>query len=365
MSDEEFDRYRERLRDFVLDYVDEVEKDLGRSFDLFIAHHSFLNPLVMADVNRVRVTRGQAAVPLMAFVHGTALLMYQHEIEATHPDYPPRFYPRWIRERVFDDVGGVFVISDSQKDRFLTLFDEFDPERVFVTPNGIDPGTFHVDETLERDGVLARFPTKPYEGSTKTSMQIPAGYDRMVFFAGKFADIKRIDCLLHAATTYESAARAAGLKAATVIAGSGPLEDQRLYQDMAVELGLSDVFFIGPQSHPDLALLYNVADVGVFPTKFEAFGLVFLECMACGTPVIGTAAGGPTEFVDPAVGELVFDFDTNEEFAAALGETVSRALVEDWKNTKTANALETASRYTISIQCERMLDAFDSLFGES
>ena len=48
----------------------------------------------------------------------------------------------------------------------------------------------------------------------------------------------------------------------------------------------------------------NIADLGVFPTKIEAFGLVFLECMACGTPVIGTAAGGPLEFVDDRVGEL-------------------------------------------------------------
>ncbi|MGI9595052.1 MAG: hypothetical protein ACR2QK_02765, partial [Acidimicrobiales bacterium] len=138
MSDDEFEAYRGRLRDFVLDYVDEVEQKSGRSFGIFIAHHSFLNPLVMADVNRARVARGQAAVPLMAFVHGTALLMYQHEIEGTDPEYPPRFHPRWIRERVFDDVGGVFVISESQKERFLTVFDEYDPEQVFVTPNGID-----------------------------------------------------------------------------------------------------------------------------------------------------------------------------------------------------------------------------------
>lgn len=363
MTDDEFEAYRIRLRDFVLAYIDEVEQELGRSFGLFIAHHSFLNPLVMADVNRIRVERGQDAVPLMAFVHGTALLMYQHEIEGTDPEYPPRFHPRWIRERVFDDVGGVFVISESQKERFLTVFDGYDPEQVFVTPNGIDPNLFHVDGTLERDSVLARFPTKPYEGSSQAPVEIPAGFDRMVFFAGKFADIKRIDTLLNAATAYEPACREAGLQVATVIAGSGPLEDQRLYQDMAIELGLSDVYFVGPQSQPDLALLYNVADVGVFPTKFEAFGLVFLECMACGTPVIGTAAGGPTEFVDPSVGELVNDYDTNDEFGTALGETVTRALLEDWKRTKTEGALATASRYTITVQAERMLAAYGSLFG--
>ncbi|MCP5033061.1 MAG: glycosyltransferase family 4 protein [Actinomycetia bacterium] len=355
MSEDEFEAYRSRLRDFVLAYVDEVEKDLGRPFDLFIAHHSFLNPAVMADVNRVRVERGQTAVPLFAFVHGTALLMFRHEMEGRDPDYPPRFYPRWIGERVFDGVRGVFVVSDSQKERFLSVFDDYDPDRIFIAPNGIDPTVFRVDDTLKRDAVLSRFPTKPYEGSEQVSSAIPAGYDRMVLFVGKFADIKRIDCLLYAARDYEKATKSAGLSVATVIAGSGPLEDQRLYQDLAVELGLSGTYFVGPQSQPELAQLYNVADVGVFPTKIEAFGLVFLECMACGTPAIGTAAGGPLEFVEDTAGELVTDFDDNDEFAVALGETIGRALIEDWKHTKAAAAVSIASRYTLTVQCETIL----------
>ena len=150
----------------------------------------------MADVNIVRAERGQPIVPLVAFVHGTALLMFRHEMEGSDPDYPARFYPRWIRDRVFDDVRGVFVISNSQKERFLSIFSDYDPNRIFIAPNGIDPAVFHVDDTLKRDAVLSRFPTKPYEGSSAISSAIPTGYDRMVLFVGKFADIKRIDCLL-------------------------------------------------------------------------------------------------------------------------------------------------------------------------
>ena len=360
MSEDEFEAYRTRLRDLVLSYVDEVERDLGRPFDLFIAHHAFLNPLVMADVNRIRVERGQEAVPLFAFVHGTALLMFQHEMAGVDPDYPPRFHPRWIRERVFDDVQGVFVISDSQRERFLSVFDDYDPSRVFVTPNGIDPAVFCVDETLTRDAVLARFPTTPYEGSPQAPTPIPAGHDRMVLFVGKFADIKRIDCLLRAAVHYEQVARDAGLRVATVIAGSGPPADQQLYQDLAVELGLAGAYFIGPQPQPELAQLYNVADVGVFPTKLEAFGLVFLECMACGTPVIGTAAGGPLEFVDDSAGELVTDFDDDADFTVALGETIGRALVEHWKPTRAEAAVAIAAGYTLTRQCERMLASVDT-----
>lgn len=361
MSEEEFEAYRVRLRDFVTAYIDEVEAKLGRPFDLFIAHHAFLNPLVMGDVNRARVASGRPAVPLVAFVHGTSLLMFRSEMEGGDPDYPARFYPRWIRERVFDDVRGIFVISNSQKERFLSVFTDYDPARIFVTPNGIDPKVFKVDDTLQRDEVLSAYPTKPYEGSSAASVTIPAGYDRMVLFVGKFADIKRVDCLLGAAVRYEKTAAAAGLRVATVIAGSGPLAEQKMYQDMAVKLGLEGVYFIGPHGQPTLARLYNVADVGVFPTKFEAFGLVFLEAMACGTPVIGTAAGGPLEFVESAAGELVTDHESKDEFTAALGETIDRALAEDWKRTKKAAALAIASRYTLTVQCDRILKGVDAL----
>lgn len=364
MSAEEFENYRMRLRDFVAGYIDEVESELGRTFDLFVAHHSFLNPMVMGDVNRARVAQGKPAVPLVAFVHGTALLMFGHEMRGDDEEYPARFYPRWIKEKVFDAVDGIFVISNSQKERFLSIFEAYEPDKIFVTPNGIDPAVFRVMENLNRDEVLADFPTSPYEGSGRSSSAIPKDFDRMLLFVGKFADIKRIDCLLKSARIYEKAAAQAGLRVATVIAGSGPLADQKLYQDMAVEFGLSDAYFIGPHGQPALAKLYNVADVGVFPTKFEAFGLVFLECIACGTPVIGTAAGGPLEFIDESVGELVTDLKSDDQFAEALGETIARALIAHWKPKRSESAVAVASRYTLDAQCERILAGVDRLAGQ-
>jgi glycosyltransferase involved in cell wall biosynthesis len=363
MSEDEFEAYRNRLATFVTTYIDEVEATLGCSFDLFIAHHAFLNPLVMADVNRARTARGLRPVPLFAFVHGTALLMFQHEMLGDDPDYPARFYPRWVDERIFDEVRGVFVISNSQKQRFVSLFDSYDPDRVVVAPNGIDPAVFQRDETLVRDAVLGDFPTRPYEGSAATPAPIPNNCDRMVLFVGKFADIKRLDCLLKAAVIYEKTAAAAGLRVITVIAGSGPVAEQNHYQDLATELDLDGAYFIGPHEQPALARLYNVADIGVFPTKFEAFGLVFLECLACGTPVIGTAAGGPLEFVNPAVGELDTDCDNTATFSAALGDTSARALIENWKPQKAAAALEVASHYTLTAQCDRMLSGVDTLLA--
>ena len=363
MSEDEFSAYEERLVAFVTSYIKDIEEKNKKDIDLMIAHHAFLNPRVLGVVNQRRLSQGRKKIPLYAFVHGTSLLMFKHEMEGGNPEYPPRFYPKWKEEKVFEHVDGVFVISNSQKERFLSVFEDFDENKICVAPNGINPKVFKVFPELKRENVLPTFSTEPYEGSNVKSEVLSGEFDRMVLFVGKFADIKRLDTLLEAAKTYEKKCDEAGLSVATVIAGHGPLDEQKLYQDMAITLGLKHAYFVGPHQQPELAKLYNVADVGVFPTKFEAFGLVFLECLACGTPVVGNNAGGPMEFVDETVGALVEDVDSNKEFAQKLGETLSVALLEDWKKSKSKAAIERASGYTLTAQCTKMLEHCEGLIN--
>jgi len=54
-----------------------------------------------------------------------------------------------------------------------------------------------------------------------------------------------------------------------------------------------------------LAELFSMSEVGMFPSYKEPFGMVFIECMACGCPTIGANSGGPTEFVKPEQGVLI------------------------------------------------------------
>src|SRR5207244_6355813 len=65
----------------------------------------------------------------------------------------------------------------------------------------------------------------------------------------------------------------------------------------ARRLGLTNVFFCGWLPHEDLAEVLNIADVFVAPSENEPFGLVFLEAMASGAPVIASRSGGPLSFV--------------------------------------------------------------------
>merc|ERR1712217_376718 len=91
--------------------------------------------------------------------------------------------------------------------------------------------------------------------------------------------------------------------------------------------------------------------------------MVFIECMACGTPVIGAKSGGPTSFVTPDQGELIKEEDkwqTEEgmkNLAHRLAEKVKEALNADWKGTtKGPNCVPfVTENYSTMKQCTEML----------
>jgi glycosyltransferase involved in cell wall biosynthesis len=101
------------------------------------------------------------------------------------------------------------------------------------------------------------------------------------------------------------AVRRAMPRARAVIAGDGP-EHTKL-RALAAELGLNDAaLFTGALADDELALLYRQADIFCLPSVQEGFGIVFLEAMACGLPVVATLAAAIPEVVpDRRAGILV------------------------------------------------------------
>merc|ERR1712178_444549 len=133
---------------------------------------------------------------------------------------------------------------------------------------------------------------------------------------------------------------------------------------MQEKLGLKRVFFVGSQDQDVLAKLYSLSEVGMFPSYKEPFGVVFIECMACGTPTIGCKSGGPVEFVKEEQGVLIAeeaDWKSEEgikRLGERLAETVTQALNEDWKGvSKGPNCLPyVKENYSTTVQCEDMLE---------
>jgi glycosyltransferase involved in cell wall biosynthesis len=363
MSEAQFEAYRERLRDFVEQYIVDIEAEHGQSPDLMVAHHTFLNSLVMQDVNRRRVAAGKDKIKLLCFVHGTALKMFVKEKEGKEPEeYPNRFLPMMQAAGVFDAANEFAVdycaaISQQQLDAFKNIYGDYDDSRMALSPNGYNNDAFkpHVYSLEERNAVLEKQALQPSNSGNAPSAINTDGVEKVVVFCGKFADWKRLDALLRAAAIVEK--EQPGVM--TLIMGTGPQEAIDEYHALAYDtLGLKNTYFLGPRGQAEIAELNSLAAVGCYPARNEPFGLVFIECMACGTPVIGADSGGPRDFVSEDVGELVPETDDIDALAVSLADAISRALAENWKLKRGPAAASFAlNNYSVEKQCRDLLTA--------
>jgi glycosyltransferase involved in cell wall biosynthesis len=104
------------------------------------------------------------------------------------------------------------------------------------------------------------------------------------------------------------------------LVGHGHESVVRELEGLATDLGVAErVTFGMASSRQDLRDRYRAADLVVFPSEWpEPFGLVPLEAMACGTPVVATGTGGSGEFLDDGVNCLLFTPGDPESMAAAI-----------------------------------------------
>ena len=210
-------------------------------------------------------------IPTIITSHGSDMMGY---------DMDNSFYPYCIK--AINGCDKIVTISKKNNEVVLERFPEAKNKSITLK-NGYDPKVFYLCD-LDKQKVLKQF------GINKE-------YDKIVLFAGRLTENKGIDVLLKAAKRYENG------RTLTIIAGGGGLLEELKKQ--VQELELKDVVFVGDQTQENLNYLYNIADVLAVPSRVEGFGLVAIEALACGTPVVATNQGGMTDFVNDKVGALV------------------------------------------------------------
>lgn len=108
------------------------------------------------------------------------------------------------------------------------------------------------------------------------------------------------------------------LPGSKMVVGDGPLLP-------ALRRRFPDAHFTGVRFGEDLARIYAAADVFVFPSRTDTFGLVMLESLACGTPVAAFPVPGPVDVLTPAVGVLDDDLGKAARRALAIDREACRA----------------------------------------
>lgn len=239
------------------------------------------------------------ALPLTVLRHSQAINIGTfHAFGRTDIGY---FYAKPVLQPFFRRLHGRIAVSGPARDFVARHF----PGDYEVIPNGID---------------YARFAT-PIEPLTEPRADGPS-----VLFVGRFEKRKGLTYLLRAWPIVRRELPSARL---VVVGGGGRrLESYRRY---AAKRGWSEVCFLGHVSADELVRSYQTADVFCAPsTGQESFGIVLLEAMAAGRPVVATSVGAVAEVVvDGETGLLVpYDASAPRAFEETLADALN-AVVAD------------------------------------
>jgi glycosyltransferase involved in cell wall biosynthesis len=283
--------------------------------DVIHAHHVWVTSYVAHETG----------LPYVISCHGTDLIGFKKG---------PRY--REMALAAANNAHSIIAISRQVKANAVETY-QLPDEQVRLIWNGFGAEHFTVLPGVTKKAVLAEF------GLT--------GADKpLISFVGKFTSCKGIDVLLKAAVIYEEALP--GVQ--TVLAGHGELWDEM--HAMREGLQLHGVHFLGHQPQHTVARIYNVADVSVVPSRNEAFGLVAVEALACGTPVVATDTGGLPDFISENVGTLVPVDDPD-----SLAEAIIAEIKNGTKYTKGKYASQYAmDNFTWAQQVTKMMRLYES-----
>ena len=135
-----------------------------------------------------------------------------------------------------------------------------------------------------------------------TMAKIRPKWDGLFVFlcVARLSPQKGIDLLLQAFARGFSGSSDVRLR----LVGDGPLLSS--LQQLSARLGVAaQTDFVGRLSGPEVCAEMEAADAFVLASKYESFGVVVIEALACGLPVVSTASGGPDHLVDSSNGLLV------------------------------------------------------------
>jgi glycosyltransferase involved in cell wall biosynthesis len=222
----------------------------------------------------------------------------------------PRYHParRVLLNRPLVDVAAhradaIITVSQSAKRDILRLYN-LAPERVHVVHEAAAPSFQPIRDTMERERVRRRYDLA----------------DRFILYVGTIEPRKNLPKLIEG---FARRRNSGDLPHQLVCAGpygwlSRDIEDriERLQIEHAIR-------FTGYVPFDDLPALYSLAELFVFPSLYEGFGLPVIEAMACGTPVITGSAGALSEIGGGAV-EAVERLDAESLGDAMVGLARSR-----------------------------------------
>jgi glycosyltransferase involved in cell wall biosynthesis len=261
-------------------YLRALKRGHMRHPDLIHAHLAYPDGRAAVEYGR------QLGVPVIISVHG-------HDVREI-----PLANERWrtLVAEALQQADAVIASSRDVRERVLAL--GVKNERLHDIPQGVDCRRF-VPATERTPG---------------------AGGWRLLY-AGRFDPKKGLGVLLEAMHLLCQKRQDITLK---LVGGSRMGGSDTVFQKQAAELGLVDrVEFVEAVPWAEIPEIMAAADLFVLPSFYDSFGIVLIEAMACGMPVVSTRCGGPEDIVDAAVG-LLAEVGDASSLANAIDDALNR-----------------------------------------